>query len=369
MSANPSNGTELTHRAGLADEFRAAPKNPSRAAPNDGMHAVQPAFIITVDTEGDNEWSRPNPILTRNAAHLPRFQALCEEFGFRPTWLTNYEMAKSMEFVRFGRDVIGRGAGEIGMHLHAWSSPPIKPLTHDDHATHPYLIEFPTDIMAAKVGFMTDLLQQQFGVKMVSHRAGRWAFNATYAQLLVEHGYLADCSVTPHVSWRKTMGNPDGQGGPDYNGFPSQPYFLDLDRIDRPGRSTLLEVPPTIIKSKLAVVAPWAYTIRGMRRFARKFEPPISWIYPDGTNLKHMLKCVRTAVIEKRPHIEFVIHSSELMPCGSPRFSSDERIERLYVDLRVLFAEIARNFRGLTLKEFRAWWDVRQDSKIAASQR
>ncbi len=116
------------------------------------MMSERPAFIITVDTEGDNEWSRPNPILTRNAAYLPRFQALCEEFGFKPTWLTNYEMATSPEFVRFGRDVIARGAGEIGMHLHAWSSPPIKPLTHDDHATHPYLIEFAPDVMADEGG-------------------------------------------------------------------------------------------------------------------------------------------------------------------------------------------------------------------------
>lgn len=321
------------------------------------MNTHHPAFIITVDTEGDNEWSRPNPILTRNTGYLPRFQALCEEYGFRPTWLTNYEMASSPEFVRFGRDVLARNAGEIGMHLHAWSSPPIRPLTHDDHATHPYLIEFPPDVMAEKVAFMTDLLQQQFGVKMVSHRAGRWAFNETYAQLLDEHGYLADCSVTPHVSWRRTMGNPAGQGGPDYSAFPSLPYYLDLQRIDRPGRSKLLEVPPTIIKSKLSQWAPWAYRVKGLRRFAWRHEPPAAWIFPNGTNLGSMLKCVRTAVAERRPHIEFVIHSSELMPGGSPRFKTEDSIEQLYADLAVLFAEIRRHFRGMTLKEFRAAWD------------
>ena len=316
----------------------------------------RPAFIITVDTEGDNEWSRPNPILTKNAAYLPRFQALCEEFGFKPTWLTNYEMATSPEFVRFGRDVLDRKAGEIGMHLHAWSSPPRKPLTYDDHATHPYLIEFPPEVMAEKVGFMTELLQQQFGVKMVSHRAGRWAFDSTYAKLLVEHGYLVDCSVTPHVSWRKTMGNPVGQGGSDYTNFPSKPYFLDLDHIDRAGTSTLLEVPPTIVKSRLSTIAPWAYRVRGVRRFAWRHEPPAAWIFPNGENLRHMLKCVRTGLAEKREHLEFVIHSSELMPAGSPRFTTEESIENLYRDLGILFKEIARNFRGMTLKEFRASW-------------
>jgi hypothetical protein len=332
------------------------------------MTSERPAFIITVDTEGDNEWSRPNPILTRNAAHLPRFQALCEKFGFKPTWLTNYEMAMSPEFIRFGRDVISRNSGEIGMHLHAWSSPPIKPLTHDDHATHPYLIEFSPDVMAEKVVFMTDLLQQQFGTKMVSHRAGRWAFNSTYARLLAEHGYLVDCSVTPHVSWRETIGNPAGQGGTDYTGFPSDPYWLDLDRIDRPGKSMLLEVPPTIIKSKLADTAPWVYRVRGFRRFAWQHEPPVSWIFPNGMNLRYMLKCVQTAIAEQRSHIEFVIHSSELMPGGSPRFPTDDSIERLYGDLNVLFAEIAKKFRGMTLSEFRAAWEHRRPGAVAESQ-
>lgn len=327
----------------------------------------RPAFIITVDTEGDNEWSRPNPIETRNAAFLPRFQALCEEFAFKPTWLTNYEMATTPEFVRFGRDVIARNAGEIGMHLHAWSSPPVKPLTRDDHATHPYLVEFPPDVMAEKIGFMTELLQQKFGVKMVSHRAGRWAFNSTYAKLLDQHGYLADCSVTPHVSWRKTMGDPAGNGGTDYTGFPSRPYFLDLDHIDRPGKSGLLEVPPTIMRSKLQDVAPWAYTIRGVRRFAVRHEPQVSWIFPNGSNLAHMLKCVRLALAEGREHIEFVIHSSELMPGGSPRFCTDESIERLYADLRVLFRAIAEDFRGMTLKEFRAAWRGQAQPALAGA--
>ena len=76
-------------------------------------------FIITIDTEGDNLWARPREITTRNAQYLPRFQSLCERFRFKPVYLTNYEMALSDVFVEFARDVVARGAGEIGMHLPA----------------------------------------------------------------------------------------------------------------------------------------------------------------------------------------------------------------------------------------------------------
>jgi hypothetical protein len=321
----------------------------------------RPAFLVTVDTEGDNEWARPNPIPTRNAAFLPRFQALCEEFGLKPTWLTNFEMASSPGFVRFGRDVVARGAGEIGMHLHAWSSPPIRPLTHDDHATHPYLIEFAPEVMEQKIGFMTDLLQQQFGVTMVSHRGGRWAFNATYARMLVEHGYLVDCSVTPHFSWHDMPGDPAGSGGTDYRKFPEQPYWVNLNAIDQPGESQLLEVPLTIVRSRLASVASWTYRVWGLRRYARHFGgPPLTWMYPDGGNGARMVAALRRAVGERRAHVEFVIHSSELMPGGGPAFPDEASIESLYTDLRQLFKEAARTCRGMTLKEFRQTWVSQQ---------
>lgn len=53
-------------------------------------------FLITIDTEGDNLWGRNAGAATvRNAEHLPRFQELCGRFGFKPTHLTNREMARA----------------------------------------------------------------------------------------------------------------------------------------------------------------------------------------------------------------------------------------------------------------------------------
>ena len=90
------------------------------------------AFLITVDAEGDNLWTKPRSVTTHNAKYIPRFQTLCEKFGLKPTYLTNWEMAACPAFVEFARDALARGACEIGMHLHAWNSPPIVPLTADD---------------------------------------------------------------------------------------------------------------------------------------------------------------------------------------------------------------------------------------------
>src|ERR1043165_7078717 len=207
-------------------------------------------FLITIDTEGDNLWSSPRQVTTRNARFLPRFQALCEAHGLKPTYLTDYHMAHCPAFREFGRAVLRRQTAEIGMHLHAWDTPPLEPLTTDDLAHQPYLMEYPTHLIRAKIHVMTDLLEEVFDHQMVSHRAGRWGFNETYAHILAEHGYRVDCSVTPHKSWASQMGDPDGAGGSDYSGFPDHAYFLDLDDIQRPGQSTLLEVPLTVMRPR-----------------------------------------------------------------------------------------------------------------------
>ena len=313
-----------------------------------------PRFLITIDTEGDNLWSLPREITTHNARFLPRFQTLCEKFGFLPTYLTNYEMATCEDFQAFARDVLKRQTGEIGMHLHAWHSPPEFALTPDDYRHTPFLIEYPAQVMRDKIAFMTDLLQDTFNTKMRSHRAGRWSFNATYAKILVEQGYVVDCSVTPHVSWRDNLGDPAQNGGTDFSDFPKRAYFLDLERIDKAGNSRLLEVPMTILPgSRLLPLLSHLVAGTWPRRVANKllnFEPV--WLRPTGNNLNQMLSIVERAQRENWPYLEWMLHSSEFMPGGSPNFGDERAIDKLYEDLEALFERIARSFSGATLTQF-----------------
>jgi hypothetical protein len=311
---------------------------------------TQPAFIITIDTEGDNLWRNHDQILTRNALFLPRFQSLCEKFGFKPVYLTNYEMAVDDAYVEFAKDVIARAQGEVGMHLHAWNSPPFHDLTGKDGLHQPYLIDYPNDVIAAKVDFQTRLLEDTFQTKMLSHRAGRWALNEYYAKLLLEHGYLVDCSVTPLVDWRRSPGAPTGNGGANYLNFPDKAYFINPDNIARPGQSALLEVPMSIRYKH----APWLNhlkhfydTVRGHRR-----TPSVHWLRPKGGNVENMKFVVESMLAQGNDYVEFMLHSSELMPGGSPTFVDEPAIERLYDDLEQLFEWLRTRVVGMTLAEY-----------------
>jgi hypothetical protein len=313
-----------------------------------------PSFLITIDTEGDNLWARPERPSTINAAYLPRFQSLCERYGLKPTYLTSFEMAGSKLFQDFARDVIHEQTGEIGMHLHAWHTPPMVNLTSNDSYYMPYLMEYPEHLMLEKIVYLTKFLENTFQVKMFSHRAGRWGINPVYVRLLIEQGYRVDCSVTPHVSWRKFPGDPQQLGGSDFSRFPEFPFFLDPLHMDKPGNSTLLELPMTIIQRKTPVdrlkahFRPHSYL---HRKFNKHF-PSLLWLRPSRGNLKRLLTIIDTVLEEGRPYAEFMLHSSELMPGGSPNFRSEKEIERLYEDLETLFGSVRDTFVGRTLREY-----------------
>jgi len=311
---------------------------------------TKPAFLITIDTEGDNLWQNHDRITTENTRFLPRFQALCEQYHFKPVYLTNYEMAVDPAYVEFARDVIARGQGEVGMHLHAWNSPPLEALTDDDWRHKPYLIEYPAALIREKVVYMTQLLEDSFQTKMLSHRAGRWAFNEYYASLLLELGYQVDCSVTPRVNWRYSAGDPKGQGGTDYRDFPTHAYFMDAGDIAKTAESGLLQVPMST-QYKYSPAMNWLKQ-RFNQLKGKPRSPSVYWLRPSGGNLERMKQVAQYALDTGHDYVEFMLHSSEFMPGGSPTFKNEQDIEVLYRDLEQLFAWLAPRTQGMTLAEY-----------------
>ena len=203
---------------------------------------------------------------------------------------------------------------------------------------------------------MTDTLESTFGVKMVSHRAGRWGLDARYVKILLDAGYRVDCSVTPHRNWSATLGDPNGSGGPDFRKFPDRAYLVDPEDIDRPGTSGLLELPMTILRIHDSVRA---RAVRGavrnipyMRRFVLRSLPEYSWLRAVGQSGSNLVRILDAARRQRRSYVEFMAHSSELMAGGSPWFRTDRHIDALYDRLEMLFEASTTDWQPSTLREF-----------------
>lgn len=301
-------------------------------------------FIITIDTEGDNlwKWKPGQEVTTKNVQYLKRFQELCTQYGFKPVWLSNWEMISDPLFVEFINRNVEAGSCELGMHLHAWNNPPFYELPRDERSGAPYLIEYPREIMEAKIAAITEKMKEQFGYVPVSHRAGRWAMNDTYFELLYQYGYRIDCSYTPGISWRDSLGQTPGFAGPDY-----RKASRDIQKY-----KGIVEVPVTV-----------EYTHRMFLDKNKSWKSNVKtalfgmagqniWLRPGRDNMKDMLWMIEKNRNGDGDYLMFMLHSSELMPGGSPTFKDAEAVEVLYGKLQVLFDVIKDSYEGCTLEEY-----------------
>ncbi|THG54333.1 deacetylase [Muribaculum caecicola] len=295
------------------------------------------SFILTVDTEGDNlwQWQQGDPVTTKNANYIERFQLLCDRFQFKPVYLINYEMAIDDNFMKKVVLWASEGRCEIGIHLHAWNNPPYYELS-GKYSGQPYLIEYPEDIMREKFQVIYDIIKSKTGEPPFSHRAGRWAMNKTYFDILQEFGVKVDCSVTPGFNWGKNYGITCG--GSDYRLANPSPYWI----------GNVLEVPMSLRKIRHCSEGSLRHRIR------TAINGDIVWLRPAAQSLSMMKRLIKKISSDSNSdYVELMIHSSELMPGGSPYFQTNEDIEKLYKSLgAVMKYSVDKGYEGRTLKEY-----------------
>lgn len=307
-------------------------------------------FFITIDTEGDSLWDNPSVVTTENAKSLVRFQLLCDKYGFKPVYLTDYEMAMDDFFVDFARESLAKESCEVGLHIHAWNSPPFD-TDLDFGESQPFLSEFPYEEMIGKITALLDLIEDRIGVRPSSHRAGRWGLSPLYAKALCECGILVDCSVTPYKDWSRTVGY--NASGPDYSSARNAAYYLSSDNLCRSGDLPLLEVPVSIApRTRLGKTFSEPFSSFNVPSVVNRLLYQNVWLRPTKGNLGDLLALVDYADKNHWPFLEFILHSSEFAAGKNPTFLTQDDVEGLFEDLEVLFKRISESHCGMTLSEY-----------------
>ncbi|HEY5122967.1 MAG TPA: deacetylase, partial [Ignavibacteria bacterium] len=175
-------------------------------------------FIITIDTEGDNQWDHGRELTVENIRFVPRFQDLCNKYLIKPTYLVTSEVCKDNFAKEIFTDYLLTDKAEIGTHLHSWTTPPFKEkdgYRYND-LNHAFATELPEDLLTEKIKNITNQIETSFGKRPLSFRSGRFGFNGKVARILINNLYLVDSSVTPYINWLGCEGIPGGMGGPDF---------------------------------------------------------------------------------------------------------------------------------------------------------
>lgn len=299
-------------------------------------------FIITVDVEADNQWKSNNNSLL-NIPHLVKFQSLCEKYSFIPTYLVSYEVAQDQKSVDILKSISRDKKAEIGAHFHPWTVPPI------DEDQKKYPSDLSDDILKDKLKKLTDILENSFGMKMTSYRAGRWGFDERQAKALKDLGYLVDCSVTPKINWKSINKE---EGAPDFREYTSKPKRIF---------EGLWEVPTTILftgilKNENSFFAKIFNRMDDslLKKIFNKLFFQIKWLRIfQSSNKRDWKKIYKSAKKNNLPVLVFMIHSSELMAGGSPYAEDDLEVEKIYSNLEAMFKFFSeQDVEGISLSNF-----------------
>lgn len=316
-------------------------------------------FILTIDTEADNQWDHGRELTVENIKYVPRFQQLCNRYFIKPTYLVTSEVCEDGFSRDLFSDYIDNDLAEIGAHLHSWTTPPYLDkdgLRYND-INHAYANELPHDLLANKLRYLTDQIGTSFGKRPSSFRSGRYGFNENVARFLIANEYLVDSSVTPYVSWASHKGMPGNNGGPDFMNERPFPYRINIDD------KSLLEIPVTIMPTKFPLNIDnhisknyfkhvnSSMVLKYMRRLFFRHQP--LWLRPyPWMDLDLLEDIINEADRIKLPYLVMIFHSSELMPESSIYRTDKDAIEKLFGLLERFFIMINyKKIASITLTE------------------
>lgn len=270
----------------------------------DKKHKLYVWISLDVEEEGlfSGHYASRNTT-TRNVAFLRELAPITTEMALPLTLFCSYSVFASTKACKILESMKCEHGAEIGAHLHHWSTPPYVPEDesgHNPRRTH----MVPRELLLSRLEKLLCTGEEILGSPITSFRMGRWDLKATLLPLLAELGILVDSSICPLRAF---------QNGADHFLAPADPYWQEL-----PEGKNILEAPITQIEI-LRGLAPIWHKIATHNNYLDLFH---FFGAISANPLWHKDWAMRLAAklhVKRGGHVlGFFLHSSELMPGGSP---------------------------------------------------
>ena len=316
-------------------------------------------FVISVDTEEDFAFydSKNHYTSVDNVSELNRFQDLCEQYQFKPTYLCTYQVAKNDSSRDFLISFLKKETCEIGTHFHPWLTPPEQEFT----AGHNYVSnDYSDDILKLKFDKLHNAIIDRFGVAPKSFRAGRWVMNPAQLRLLINYGYTVDTTVLPYVDYSSISKTECPSS--DYRYLDKQQYYYVNHRtFPNKSKNGIIEIPVT---TKLFFLGlPYSY-FEFCKKYIPKFENVFCWrtfkfgdVSITPSNIVKNFDKIKNIIVNNNNHniniINFAVHSTELSKGWHPDFQTKGEVDLFFKNINSLF-KLLRNegYKGLGLNSF-----------------
>lgn len=313
----------------------------------------RPILVVVIHTEEEFDWDQPHDRSATGVAHMRhihRAQAVFDEFGIVPNYVVDYPIATKPEAFEPLKAFADSGRALIGAHLHPWVSPPFD---EEVNARNSFPGNLPRALEYEKLRVLTEQITATFGERPLSYLAGRYGFGPNTGEILEALGYEVDISPAVPIDY-------SAEGGPDYSGYTSQPYWFGRARrlLGLPGTGGYvgrLRTGGTALYRRLTRPRLRRLHVSGAVARLRLMER--IRLSPEDYSEAEMRRLTHALLADGLRAFVFSFHSPSVMPGGTPYVRNDNDRERFLETCRRYFDFFKHRLNGTTMTplEVKAW--------------
>jgi hypothetical protein len=307
--------------------------------------ATRPILAVVIHTEEEFDWGKPYDRRATGVIHMRsigRAQEIFDTHGIVPNYVIGYPIASQDEAIRPLKSFADSGRAVIGAHLHPWVSPPY---VEEVNTHNSYPCNLPRELEAEKLERLTAQIEKAFGRRPLTYLAGRYGFGINTGSILEELGYEVDISAAVPIDF-------SSDGGPDYSGYTSHPYWFGERRklLGLPGTGgyvgwlrgggTPLYRAATRPAMRRLGLAGACARLRAIERIR---------LSPEDYSEPEMRRLTRTLLAEGLRVFVFSFHSPSVMPGGTPYVRTEGELERFFDKCRRYFSFFMNELGGMAM--------------------
>jgi hypothetical protein len=289
-------------------------------------------FVVTVDTEEEWDWASgypTGPTRVTNIARLPAFQDACDKHGAAVTYFVNHAVLADDASARVISELAARPRVEIGMHVHPWNTPPLQAAERVP-VRDSFIHDLPPELALAKLNTVYDAFASR-GLKPITFRGGRYSTSALVQQWLRERGFVADASILPYTSWTD-------DGAPNYARRAPEPVRTDAGLWELPLSLGFTRGPFGFWRRALSAASIVPKLVGALSKFGVAERAWLNFENPLGARMPPL---IRALLKRNVPYLCFTLHSSSLLPGGSPYAPNESAVAALLARLSDVLARCA----------------------------
>ncbi len=273
-----------------------------------------PPVMVTVDTEEIFDWNCPKP-----AGHslsllgdFARFQILCEKLDIIPHYFLTWPLIEDTKTAAWFKQIFKGGKATLGLHLHAWETPPSHPLKKESRL---YQSAMPRELHLQTLQHLARLFETVFGFRATTHRAGRYGVSPGVMEDLAETGIVHDFSPSAGFDFRP-------QGGPDFTHLSAHPFYHrtrmgDILTCLPPSGARAIKRTQLFLPQKLSAIANFKSSKGWRETSLARLTAPMR-LTPEGNSASAMIALAQALAQSHVPLLTLSFHSSTLTPGATP---------------------------------------------------